>query len=318
MGIPSIFHKLMEWTLQILGCNSAVPTPDRYPSSQVLDTGRQMFLIDCGEGTQIRMSTFKVKRSRIDHIFISHLHGDHVFGLPGIITSYNLYARRGPLHVYGPHGIREFLEGVIASTRIRLGFELIICEHGADSSQTIFEDPYCRVSTIPLIHRVPTTGYLFTEKVSPRRLVPSALESMQVPRTGYAALQAGEDLLLGDGSVLKNALVTRAGRTPLSYAYCSDTAFSPSIAHQVKDVTTLYHEATFLNDLADQARARGHSTAGQAAMIAREAGAGQLILGHFSSRYIELDAFLHEAREIFQNTLIAEEGKVYTITAAEQ
>ena len=299
----------MAWSLHILGTNAAVPVHDRYPSSQALQTDREIFLLDCGEGTQSRLTQFGVKRSKINRIFISHMHGDHIFGLPGLITSYSLFHRKQALHVHGPSGIKSFIESVIQVTDLQLCFPLQIHEHDM-KAQTIFRSDNISVQTIPLSHRVPCTGYLFRELVNPRRILKSAAKEYGVPIDQMSSLQAGHDYRTPHGKIIRNEMLTTEGRRPHTYAYCCDTSYFPDIVPLIRDVDLLYHEATFGNDQKGKAKDRGHSTAAEAANIALKAKVGCLLIGHFSSRYIDPSILGEEARQIFTNTLVAKEGLV--------
>ena len=298
----------MSWSLRILGTNAAVPANGRFPSAQVLDTLHALFLIDCGEGTQMRLSDYHVKRSRIQRIFISHLHGDHFFGLPGLITSYGLFGRKDPLVIHGPYGIHDILVKVIEVTNINLNYDLIIEEHDSSAPAVIVEDQYLCVSTIPLKHRVPTTGYIFREKVMPRSINRDGVQKFEIPFQDFEDLQHGKDWKSPDGRIISNSLLTHPGRMPCSFAYCSDTAYFPEIIEHVKDVSVLYHESTFLDDLREKAERRGHATAMQAAEVAEKANAKLLILGHFSSRYQDVSVFEKEASRYFPNVIAAREG----------
>jgi len=297
-----------------LGTNAAVPMPERAPSAQVLDTSDELFLIDCGEGTQTRLSQCRIRRSRINHIFISHLHGDHLFGLPGLITSFNLFRREDPLHIYGPPGLRHFIETVNEATGLYLQYDLAIHEHDTSEKLKILETDYAKVFTIPLDHRVPTAGFLFKEKAILRRINKEAIQEYNVPYSKMQSLQQGLDWHRDDGTKVPNVKLTLPGRDPLSFAYCSDTRFFPQIAPQIKNVNLLYHETTFANDLADEAHKRGHSTSVEAGTIAQMAHAKQLVIGHFSTRYKDLSILLEEARSRFSNTILAQEGMVIDIT----
>ena len=301
------------WRLHILGTNSAVPQKDRSPSAQALDISTGLILVDCGEGTLSRILQFGLKPSKINHILISHLHGDHVFGLPGLITSYGLYRRSKPLVLYGPIGLRRFIMDILHNIDCRLQFELVIREHGDQQVQHILQNRWIEVETIPLQHRVPTTGYLIREKVAARRINPEAIAHYQVPYVELNAIKEGNDWTRADGQVIDNTLLTSAGRRPISYAYVSDTVYHPTIIPQIEGVDLLYHEATFLEQHAKEASERFHSTARQAALVASEAEVGQLVLGHFSSRYRDLNSFALEAKEIFERVIVAEEGMMIEI-----
>lgn len=298
----------MSWYLKILGTNAAVPISDRYPASQALCTPAGVYLIDCGEGTQSRMAQYGVKRSRINHIFISHLHGDHVFGLPGLLTSYQLYQRKQCLHIFGPPGIAKLITTILEVTKTHLSYELQIHEHDVMVSETILEAKAITVKTLPLDHRIPCCGFLFIEKAAKRRINPLATEKHGVPYHSYASLQDGFDFENTGGHVIPNAELTLPGRKPLSFAYCSDTRYSLSLVEYIKGVDLLYHEATFLSELSSKATQTGHSTAEQAARIAKSADVGTLLMGHFSSRYSDTGAFEAEAGRIFTNSIAAHEG----------
>jgi ribonuclease Z len=297
----------MAWSLRILGTNAAVPVHDRFPSAQALQCGNQVYLIDCGEGTQTRLSDCGVKRSKINHIFISHLHGDHIFGLPGLITSYNLFRREHDLHLYGPIGLEAFIKAMLQATSAQLGFALHIHEY-AQQHVKVMDGDEIEVYSLPLAHRVPCIGYLFVERVRPRKINKEAIAHYQVPLDQMKSLQEGHDWYRSDGQKIKNTLLTHAGRDPLSYAYCSDTAYHLPIVPLIEGVSVLYHESTFTHELAAKARLTGHSTATEAAMIANAANVELLLLGHFSSRYLDPQILGVEARRIFPHSLVATEG----------
>ena len=299
--------------LVFLGTSASAPSIQRGLSSQIVMHREHRFLVDCGEGTQLRMCESHIKRSRINHVFISHLHGDHIYGLPGLITSFNLGRRKKPLYIYGPFGIKNFIHNTLDATQISLHFDLQVIEHDTAASSTICKLPDLHVKTLPLIHRVPTTGYLFKEQTAKRSIDPVAVEKNRVPHHYFSALQKGEDWTKGDGQVIANEVLTRPGRMPLSYAYCSDTAYNRDLIPIIYKTDLLYHEATFLQDLFEQAAERGHSTAKEAATIAKDAEVTSLLLGHFSSRYEDLKEFEREAKTVFQNTQIAREGLTYNI-----
>lgn len=302
----------MSWSLRILGTNAAVPASGRFPSAQVLDTSKGLYLIDCGEGTQMRLSERNIKRSRIQRVFITHLHGDHFFGLPGLITSYGLYGRKDPLTIHGPVGIQEILLKIVEVTNIHLSYDLIIEEHHARGPLTIVDNKKMTVTTVPLQHRIPTTGYIFREKVAPRSINSEAVGRFGIPYDAYHDLQQGADWISSDGRTISNAKLTYPGRDPDSYAYITDTSFFPQIREYLKGIKVLYHESTFLDDLREKAGKRGHSTAAQAAEIANRSGVKLLILGHFSSRYQDVSVFEQEASLQFDNVIAAREGMTIT------
>ncbi len=305
----------MPWNLHILGSNAALPIRGRFPSAQVLHTGRDLFLLDCGEGTQMRLLYTDVRWSRISRIFISHLHGDHIFGLPGLITTFNLLGRKDKLYLHGPLGLDAFVQSMLASTGVSLQFDLKICEHEASASRLICRTKFVEVETIPLRHRIPTTGYLFREQVHPRRILPERIKVFGVPHQALRNLQQGADWTSPEGQLISNDQLTVEGRKAISFAYCTDTAYAPEIVDLVKGVTLLFHEATFTSSYTQEAHARGHSTAAEAARIALQADAETLLIGHFSARNKDITELLNEALDIFRPTLLALEGSVIPIGA---
>jgi len=267
--------------------------------------GERHFLIDCGEGTQVQLRRAKARFSKINHIFISHLHGDHCFGLPGLIASFRLLGREVPLHVYGPKGIRRMLETIFDITETHRGFEVVYHELEGNESVKIYEDKAVEVFTIPLDHRIYCNGYLFREKPRPRHLNMAEISKYkEIETCDYHNIKSGKDFVLSDGYIVKNETLTLDPAKPVSYAFCSDTRYKEDIVPVIRDVDLLYHESTFLNDLEEMAKYTGHSTAFEAAMIARKAHAGKLILGHFSNRYSDLTVFTDEARKVFPNTFL--------------
>lgn len=293
----------MSTHLTILGFNSAIPTVNSAPTAQLLEMEERHFLIDCGEGTQVQLRKAKSRFSKINHIFISHLHGDHCFGLPGLIASFRLLGRETPMHIYGPKGIAEMLETIFRLTETHRGFEIIYHELSSKQSEKIYEDQRVEVFTIPLKHRIYCNGYLFREKQKPRHLnIKEIIKYPEIETCDYHNLKLGKDFILKDGYVLKNEVLTTEPTTSVSYAFCSDTRYSEEIIPIIQNVDVLYHEATFLHDLSEMAQHTGHSTALEAARIARKAQVGKLILGHFSNRYQDLSVFTDEARKIFAET----------------
>ncbi|MDV3577034.1 ribonuclease Z [Elizabethkingia anophelis] len=291
--------------LTILGYNSAIPTVKSSPTAQFLEMDERCFLIDCGEGTQVQLRKAKVKFSKINHIFISHLHGDHCFGLPGLIASFRLLGRDQELHVYGPKGIKKMLETIFEITETHRGFQIVYHELEGDQSQKVYEDDKLEVWTIPLDHRIYCNGYLFREKPKDRRLNMAEISKYpEIEICDYHNLKRGKDFVLSDGYVLKNEVLTTDPEPPVSYAFCSDTRFKEDIIPIIENVDVLYHESTFLHDLKEMADYTGHTTAKEAAIIAQRAGVKKLILGHFSNRYADLTVFTDEAREYFPNTFL--------------
>jgi len=294
--------------LTILGYNSAIPTVKSAPTAQFLEMEERCFLIDCGEGTQVQLMKAKAKFSKINHIFISHLHGDHVFGLPGLISSFRLLGRETPLHVYGPKGIKEMMETIFRITETHQGFEVVFHELSSKKSEKVFEDNRVEVFTIPLDHRIYCNGYLFKEKPKERHLNMQEISKYpEIEICDYHNLKRGKNIQLSDGYILKNENLTKPAEPSVSYAFCSDTRYLESIIPIIKNVDVLYHEATFLHDLKKMADYTGHTTALEAAKIARKANVKKLILGHFSNRYNDLSVFLNEACEIFPETYLPEQ-----------
>ena len=304
----------MSLKLTILGCHSATPRVNAHPTSQFLELKNHHFLIDCGEGTQTQLRKYSIKLSKIKHIFISHLHGDHYFGLVGLIATFSLLNRENELHIYAPKGLKEIITLQLKSSNSWTKYPLIFHELTAAKSELIFEDNKVEVHTIPLAHRIYTNGFLFKEKLGERKLNMTAVSKLsEIEVCDYQNLKNGRDFILENGTILKNETLTLNPPTPLSYAFCSDTAYFPAIISLIKNVNCLYHEATFLSDRETLAETTKHSTAAQAAKIAKQANVKQLIIGHFSSRYKNKMAFKTEAEQHFKNTLIAEEGKLFEI-----
>jgi ribonuclease Z len=270
-----------------------------------------VFLIDCGEGTQVQLRRHKIKFSRIKHIFISHLHGDHYFGLVGLISTFRLLTREADLHIYSPKGLKEVITLQMKLADSWTNYKLIFHELESKSSKLIFEDDKVEVYTIPLDHRVYTNGFLFKEKEGERKLIMNEVLKHQIDVSFYRKLQQGFDVENEEGKIVKNETVTRQGVKPKSYAFCSDTAYNEAIVSIIKKADVLYHEATFLEKNKKLALPTKHSTAKQAAEIAQKAQVGKLILGHFSTRYKDLEVFKSEAQTIFQNVELAEDGKTF-------
>ena len=304
----------MSLKLTILGCHSATPRVNAHTTSQFLEIKNHHLLIDCGEGTQMQMRKYSIKFSKIKHIFISHLHGDHYFGLVGLIATYRLLNRENELHIYAPKGLKEIVTLQLKLSNSWTQYPLIFHELTSTDSELIFEDDKIEIHTIPLDHRIYTNGFLFKEKLGERKLDMAAVSLYnEIKICDYQNLKNGKDFILENGTVLKNETLTLNPQIPLSYAFCSDTAYTQSIVPIIKKVDCLYHETTFLNDRESLAESTKHSTAAQAASIAKEAKVKQLIIGHFSSRYKNKEDFKSEATALINNTLLAEEGKLYEI-----
>lgn len=296
--------------ITILGCYSATPRTITNPTSQVLELNNQMYLIDCGEGTQVQLRKHKIKFSRIDRIFISHLHGDHFFGLIGLISTFSLLNRQNDLHVYGPKGIKDIILLQIKLSKSYTSYNLYFHELESESSELIYEDDKVSVTTIPLKHRVYTNGFLFREKPGPRRINIEAANSRKIEVCYFNKLKQGSDLVREDGSVVANADVTYDPLPVQSYAFCSDTLYNEDIIPIVKDVDVLYHESTFLEQDVEKCIPTGHSSARQAALIASKAGVKNLVLGHYSTRYSNIELFKEEAETVYQSVILADDGKV--------
>ncbi|UAM98619.1 ribonuclease Z [Polaribacter litorisediminis] len=304
----------MSLKLTILGCHSATPRANAFPTSQYLEINNKHFLIDCGEGTQRQMRKYKVGFSKIDHIFISHLHGDHFYGLVGLLATYGILSREKELHIYGPKGIKEVTLLQLKVSQSHAKYPMIFHELTSKKSELIFEDAKVSVQTIPLNHRVYTNGYLFTEKENSRKLhIQNISNYKEIGKADYLNIKAGRDVMLSTGEVIPNDELTLPPKKPLSFAFCSDTFYKPAIIPIIKNVDLLYHEATFLADREDLAQKTKHSTSAQAAQIAKNAEVGQLIIGHFSGRYKDISLFQKEATAIFKNTQLAAPGKVFKI-----
>ncbi|MFK5973563.1 MAG: ribonuclease Z [Flavobacteriaceae bacterium] len=297
--------------LHILGCYAATPRTFTNPTSQVLELKNHMFLIDCGEGTQVQLRKNKLKFSRINHIFISHLHGDHFFGLPGLISTFRLLGREKEIHIYGPKGIKEAITLLLKLGNSWTNYPLLFHELTSKEPQLIFEDEKITVETIPLTHRVYTNGFLFREKLSNRKLNIEAVAKYKIDKAYFQKIKRGKDITLEDGTVIANSKLTHNPPKSKSYAYCSDTAYEPNIVQQITGVDVLYHESTFLESEAHLSVKTKHATAKEAATIAKAANVGTLVLGHYSTRYKSIDLFKEEAETIFSEVELADDGKIF-------
>jgi len=295
--------------LTILGCNAATPRKNAQTTAQLLEIKGQLILIDCGEGTQIQLRKLGIKFARIQHIFISHLHGDHFYGLIGLISTFRLLGRTADLHVYGPKGIKEIISLQLKLAKSWTDYNLYFHELESTTSELILDHEKFTVETLPLDHRVYTNGYLFREKEGPRKINKDMIDQHGVDISDMENLKQGKDIRLDDGTLLANSLLTFPPDSPKSYAFCSDTAFKPDLSDLVAGVSCLYHEATFLDLHKELAQKTKHSTAAEAAQIAASAQVGHLILGHFSSRYPDLNDFIVQANKYFKNVSLAEDGK---------
>lgn len=299
--------------VHILGCGSALPTLKHFASSQVVEIRGKYFMIDCGEGTQIQLRRSHVAFTKISAVFISHLHGDHCFGLIGLISTFGMLGRTATLHVYAPGGLGPMLESQMKMFCNGLDYKVEF--HAVDTTrqQVVYEDRSLTVETIPLSHRIPCCGYLFREKPSLPHICRDMIDYYKIPISQINNIKNGADWTTPDGDVIPNARLTKPAASPRSYAYCSDTRYLPELCHRVEGVTLLYHEATYDDSCEDRARLYYHSTASQAASVARDAHAGQLLLGHFSARYDNEEGILKEACSVFSNTRLANEGMVIDV-----
>ena len=304
----------MTFEVTILGSNSAIPAHGRHPTAQVLNHNEKFFLLDCGEGTQMRLSQLKIRRSKIDQIFISHLHGDHYYGLPGLLTSYHLLQRREPLHIFAPKGLKEIIELNFKYSNTRLIYDLQFHEFGCVSPEKIFESEELIVTTLPMNHRIPCCGFLFREKKHSRKILPEMLEVYKIPVSAIADLKRGKDFAIGE-KIIPNSELTSDPLPARTYAFCSDTLYNEEFISLIEGADLMYHEATFMNESAQRAVQTFHCTTAQAATIANKAGAGKLLIGHFSAKYTELELMLEEARVIFQNTELALEGEKFSVNS---
>lgn len=301
----------MKFEVTILGSSSATPVYNRNPSAQLLNCNEKYYLIDCGEGTQQQLTKYNLKATRIDHIFISHLHGDHYFGLIGLLSSLHLNGRVKPMQIFGPTPLLEILEIQFKYSDTHLRYPIEFTPIEADESRQIFENPDLVVKTIILNHRIPTTGFIFEQKPRQRKLIKEKTDEISIAY--YAALKKGIDVEQPDGTILKSVDYTTSADAPRKYAYCSDTMYDERYFETIKGCNTLYHEATFMHELLDRANETHHTTARQAGEIARNNGINKLLIGHFSSRYKTLQLLLEEAQSIFANTDLAVEGRTFQL-----
>lgn len=295
--------------LLILGSSSASPSANRNSSSQLLNIAERYFLIDCGEASQIQLRKYKAKFQAIDHIFISHLHGDHFFGLPGLLGSMHLLGRKQALTIYAPKELKELITHINRISQTTLNYPINWIDTSNEGLQKIFEDNKVEVFSFPLKHRIYCTGFLFREKPLPRKIDKYRLEKLNISTADILLLKAGQDVYNADGELIKNSEVTLDPPAARSYGYCSDTVYDESLVDYIKEVDLLFHESTFLDDMAERAKKTFHSTAKQAAAIAKQAKVKHLLLGHFSARYHELDGFVKEASTVFETCSMATDGK---------
>jgi ribonuclease Z len=297
--------------LTILGNNSAIPAWDRNPTAHILQSLEECYLIDCGEGTQTQMSKYKIRRSRIHHIFISHLHGDHYFGLIGLLTSMSLLSRTQDLHLHAPAALEQIIHLQLSVAETKLSYTLYF--HAITADEIIVNDHKIIVESFAVKHRIECWGFLFTEKRNPRKIDSLRIKAYEIPVSFYEKLQQGEDYITKKGTIIPNEEVTVAGIKPKRFAYCADTIYDETLVEKIKSVDLLYHETTYLKDLHERAAERFHSTTVQAASIAKNGKVKKLLIGHFSSKYEILDEFLTETTAVFENTELAIQGVSYRI-----
>lgn len=296
--------------ITILGCYAATPRTLTNPTSQVIEIRNRIFLIDCAEGTQVQLRKSKTRFSQINHIFISHLHGDHFYGLVGLISTFMLLNRQTDLHIHGPKGIKEIILLQLKYSNSYTGYSLFFHELESRESEIIFEDDKVLVRTIPLKHRIYTNGFLFEEKPKERKLDIEAVKKYNIDKCYYQIIKNGKDIVLDNGKTISNKELTFDPSPPKKYAYCSDTMYNEEMLPLINKVDALYHEATFLETEKDKALKTMHSTAKEAATIAKLAQVKQLILGHYSTRYENIEMFKAEAESVFSNTILADDGKI--------
>lgn len=304
---------MQPFKIHILGCGSALPTKRHNPSSQVIDVRGKLFMVDCGEGTQAQIRRSRLSFTKLYAVFISHLHGDHVLGLIGMISTFGLQGRTAPLHVYAPAAYSQLLQMELEMFCSTLDYEIIFHPVDTTKQQIIYEDRSLTVETIPLHHRMPCSGFIFREKPGQRHIKPDMLNFYNIPQSQINNLRAGMDWTSPSGEIIPNNILTTPPDPVRAYAYCSDTRYMPSLKERLHDVTTLYHEATYCEDMKDKAVKYLHSTAREAAMTARDANVNQLIIGHFSQRYLDETPLKEEAQAIFPNTVLANENHTYDV-----
>lgn len=297
-----------KFELHILGCGSALPTTRHFATSQVVNLRDKLFMIDCGEGAQMQLRKSRLKFSRLNHIFISHLHGDHCFGLMGLISTFGLLGRTAELHIHSPKGLEELLTPMLNFFCHTLAYKVIFHEFDTRQTSVVYEDRSMTVTTIPLQHRIPCCGFLFAEKARPNHIIRDMVDFYKVPVYELNRIKNGSDYVTPEGEVIANTRLTRSSDPPRKYAYCSDTIFRPEIVEQLSGVDLLFHEATFAESELARAKETYHTTAAQAARIALEAGVRQLVIGHFSARYEDESILLKEASAVFPNTILAKEN----------
>ena len=300
----------MSFKLTILGCNSAVPSVERHPTAQLLNANERFFLIDCGEGTQVRLRHYQLNFQRINHIFISHLHGDHYFGLIGLICSMHLLGRNKDLHIYAHQQLKAIINLQLLASNTELNYPLFFHPISEDNDQVLYEDEKISISNVILDHTIKCSGFIFKEKKSKRKIIKDKIEQFNIPFDKYNGIKEGADWIADSGEVIKNKEITVENTPVHSYAFCTDTIYNEGLIEKIKGIDLLYHEATFKKDLEDRAKETGHSTTYQAATIAKKSAVKNLLIGHFSKRYKNLDELLIESKVEFKNTYLAKSGLV--------
>ncbi len=299
--------------VHILGCGSALPTPKHFPSSQIVEMRGKFFMVDCGEGTQLQIRRVRVGFNKIQAVFISHLHGDHCFGLIGMISTFGLLGRTAALHIYAPKELKPILDAQIALFCRDLGYDVEFHAVDTRKHQIIYEDHSLTVESLPLVHRMPTCGFLFREKPTQRHILRDMIDCYDIPLSQINNIKAGASWTTPDGEVIPNERLTSAPDPVRSYAYCSDTRYQPELHKLLGGVSLLYHESTYASDFEDRAKKYCHSTAAQAATVARDANVGKLLLGHYSARYEDENILLDEARAVFPNSILSYEHQTIDI-----
>ncbi len=303
----------MSFSLTVLGSSSALPTSMRNPAAHVLNIHEHFFLIDCGEGTQMQLNKYRINLSKINNIFISHLHGDHLFGLFGLLSTYNLLNRKNDLHIYAHPEINHTIKYYKDNFGENLCFNIIIHPFKANISKLIFENKHITVETIPLKHRIPTVGFLFREKEKPKNIRKELIKQYNISIKDIVKIKQGADFLTGTGEIIRNEKLTLPPFKIRSFAYCSDTVYTEKIIPKIHGVSLLYFETTFQEKDKKLAKLTYHMTASQAATLAKKAEAERLLIGHFSARYKDISSLVDEAKNIFKNTAAVEDGTVYSV-----
>jgi len=314
--IIAIFALTMTFSVTILGCSSALPTVNRFPSAQLVNVRDHHYLVDCGEGAQMQLRRYGIGFTRINHVLISHLHGDHLFGMFGLLSTMSMLGRKAPLHIFAPAGLQPILSEHLVHFGDGMTYAPVVHALNTERSEVVVDTRALTITSFPLYHRVPACGFLFQEKPPQRNIRKELIAQYELSLREIVAIKNGADYTPPNGKAVPNAELTYLPYAPRSYAYCSDTMFDERVAQAVQGVDLLYHEATYADAMRSFAVERGHSTALQAAQIAKMANAKQLALGHFSSRYKNVEELLHEAQSVFANTQAAEEGKVFHVAGA--